>query len=490
MAPIHFDIDNYRSQHPEPWRGLLRRLGDQDAKFIHLSDGASGSAYRLGDRVVKFTTDPTETVAMGALVGLALKYVVRVYAVWRLPMDHSEFGVIWQEHLRPGERTWKDFGELASFYFSQVLIHPFDPMLVDQFDRWAKRRLTTTADEITKVPRIGHRGVRERPPSIEMEYPEHNPDQPFGNMVTHPRLPTTEQLDWLKALSAELQQHGIDFYDLNAGNMMRRDTQHVVIDLGMSAVRATKQRQTELVLSRLLMRAAQVIAALTVPDELSGVPNVWNAVAQRMGHDIKASLQRLGRGTKGNVYGLSDGTALKLTTDPAEVKASQHLLNRTKNKILRHIVKVLDVMTLADGLTAIKLERLRPPAPDWVEFFRTTEAYFLKQLKPVLPDEVLRFITAWRQSAETPDKTPERLSTADEMGDWSDINPGDEIEIRTNVRFPDQLPAPQKFDWLIGLARELEGVGIEFSDMNPGNIMRRPNGDYVVTDLGVSRIIG
>ncbi len=501
-TPAVFSIQAWKEAYPTIWAAVLKELGVADEKaFKYIKSGKNGSAYYFGDReVVKFTADTSEAESMALLVGEDTKFIVHVTDVFWLVKDWV--ACVRQERLEAGEPDWKEFGDIATFYFSVIVNHAFHPLAVDQFKDWCKLRLgvnknqpkaatiniqadDSTPIDIKRAPK-SDKPKPGAPRPIQFVH-EKNPNRALDPKFMNPNaaMPTDDKFEWFRGLCEELISLGISFYDLNAGNIMKRGNVHVVIDLGESdrmqnkPIKVLDINNTAASVLRVLATRVETVVAETVPDALRGKENLWRQLAARVGHNPDQTIKALGEGTKGTAYLLSNNTVLKITGDKQEAEAAATIMG----KKLKHIVEVYDVLDLHDdGLYAVTMEPLDKPEADWTEFFQTTELYFLNQLKPVLPADVRDFEITWKQNVIA------SFVVADGFDDWGDINPGDEVELKQNISWPARLPSQDKFLWLEGLAQEFKKLGIEFSDMNPGNIMRRKNGDHVVIDLGVSRV--
>jgi len=272
-----FSVQAFKAESPELWAKVMLELGaSSERMFRYIKDGRKGSAYRFGaNQVVKFTTDPNETEVMALLVGQDPKYIVKVFDVFWIPRRGKLVGCIRQEMVQPGANDWKRFGEVATFYFSQILNHPFDSRGVDQFRAWAIKRFSkhaqgeveVLADETTKVGPVRRKAADL--PEVEMPddliyFRENQPDKPFGDWVhSGAKMPTEEMFEWFRGLCEELEHFGIAFYDLNGGNMMKRGGVHVVIDLGLSIAEKPKEVRT-LEAAFLLEAAAERLERLLV----------------------------------------------------------------------------------------------------------------------------------------------------------------------------------------------------------------------------------
>jgi hypothetical protein len=243
--PAVFSAHAFGQAFPEIWRAVLQKLGvRQGSQLRYIKSGSRGSAYSLGNEVVKFTTDKTEVEAM-AKAGPDSQYIVSVKDVFWFPYPGvGHIGAIRQEKLQPASRDWKNFGDLASFYFDRVLTKgtAFQSNAVDQFKDWAVRRMSQRAQgsvvlalETTKVGRTKRQSPLK--PSDNIVFRELNPEAPFGDFVSEDvKMPTEEMFEWFRGLCKELESKGIYFHDLNGGNIMKRGGVHVALDLGHSRV--------------------------------------------------------------------------------------------------------------------------------------------------------------------------------------------------------------------------------------------------------------
>lgn len=223
-------------------------------------------------------------------------------------------------------------------------------------------------------------------------------------------------------------------------------------------------------------RADGFLVVAEPPEELASLENIWAVLAARLGIDPETKLQKLGSGLNGTAYLMPDGqNVLKITKDSSEAEAMAKLIGKKP----RHVVEVSRVIDLEGELFCIVQEKVDPPAQDWVNLFETTRVWFSEE-RPVTEENVKIFEEQWRYQAQA-----SFIKAEDEMGDWSDINPGDDaIKLTWPDRFDDR-----KIKWLYGLANELIGFGITFHDMNDGNIMRRGT-EHVLIDLGMSEVTG
>lgn len=235
---------------PALYKSLMRELGvEVGHKFDRLGGGSRGTAWKLPrGNVVKLTTDSSEAEAANKIKQKNLKTLYYVEDVYRFEFRKGFLYVITQELLGPGDRDYKNWGELATFYFHEILSQThFNKSVVPQFRDWCGRRLgggaAASVVEAADVPQQQTQPNLRRPSqqrekpreTNEHMFPEKDPMRDFGAWVDKGVKPPTEEFyGWFTQLCLELEQNQIEFYDLNAGNMMKRGNEHVVTDLGVS----------------------------------------------------------------------------------------------------------------------------------------------------------------------------------------------------------------------------------------------------------------
>ena len=193
-------------------------------------------------------------------------------------------------------------------------------------------------------------------------------------------------------------------------------------------------------------------------DVIRGIVERCGELLAKRGIDIHG-MKFLGMGNNGLAWELSDGRVLKVTTDDAEAAVAVHL----KGKAFKHIFHVYDVWAF----------------PGEYEGHRVYGLLTEKGLKK--PSELDRgmfwgLLRALREFSPDPD---------DEF-DLSDLG----RSLRTMMA-DEEYPAKAKqkvlelvkrFD-LAGMSGEFARLGVE-PDLHPGNIMQRPDGSFVVIDIG------
>ena len=195
----------------------VAKLGIKDVDGLQQlgSTGTHGTAFDLGDKVLKVTDDEREAKAASALVGKDVKGVVNFYGVWSL--GNTGAYAILQEKLLPINAS-----EAKSFN---------DALVTTAFPLWAKR----AGGSWDKVKALTKDYVKD---TVKKKFKSF--DSPEAKEFI---AKANEQWNLLvkkygvKELFETLTELGIEFSDYHAGNMMKReDGMLVLIDLGQSKV--------------------------------------------------------------------------------------------------------------------------------------------------------------------------------------------------------------------------------------------------------------
>jgi len=480
-----FPIDTVRTEDPAAWAAVCRELGvPPDHNFELLGSGAKGSAYSLSPtQAVKFTTDHSEAEALAKIAGKQLKTLVHVTPIKdKAGKEHpgvfsfafrSPGNLVYcivQERLEKGVAPeWKNFGELVSFYFDQVCSNkPFHPSAVQQCRDWAEKRQTAhrPVDLIkkdkgeepkpdgTRVGRIKRGGQAKPARNI---YEEVEPDRAFGDWpidLSKPLKP--EMWQWFETLCGELVSNGIEFHDLNGGNIMLRGSDHVVIDLGYSRTEGAgpiRQIQQagfirQLCMAAVPMQAMERLAKHAEAPSAKRDEATWSRLLARAGLSIDAESNHVGRGKFGDVFVFpAINRALKLTRDRVEVLAALTLMKHP----VPEAYTPYDAFKIAGyrGLYGIWMETLLPADlawSRWIDIFHEKSAS--TKFDPAFVSDFFR----WEF-----DELPEAV----------------------------QRSMPAGLDlWLEHAAEHLTAVGITHGDVHRKNIMRRPSGEHVLIDFG------
>lgn len=185
------------------WKELLVKNGINVGQ--KLGAGSYGVAFDIGsNQVLKVTGDVKEAVASNKLIGKNYKHLVKVFKVFKFPEQDGMWRGIVLEKLTPmsnGEkREWQRADSVIDKYFSNGLYSVFGK----------------TWKEWTAI-------VREKAESVSEEALEE----------------LEEALEDLEAFKLdeildELKSAGISFGDFHTGNLMKRQREYVITDLGQS----------------------------------------------------------------------------------------------------------------------------------------------------------------------------------------------------------------------------------------------------------------
>ena len=185
-------------------RPAVEPLGIRDPLAQRLGKGSFGTAYEVdllastGKRsVLKFTRDPTEAQASAFLCGRPSKYVVDIYKAWSLNWTHEK-----------GLRGW--------YVVHRAYLNP-----LSKKDTKLMHVLWTLYEDMDldlKFPRATHRAMADKWKSYireELEAQEMHAQQNLSR--------TMHLLGEVSTCVHALHGLGIDWEDIHADNMMRRD---------------------------------------------------------------------------------------------------------------------------------------------------------------------------------------------------------------------------------------------------------------------------
>lgn len=190
----------------------------------------------------------------------------------------------------------------------------------------------------------------------------------------------------------------------------------------------------------------------------------------------------LGTGTQGSAFELKDGRVLKVTMDQAEAQAASKL----KGKGNKHIAKIFDVFKFPEShsgvLYGVVTERLLPiPGTHAVPAASTGEAEALNNAL------TYSYLYDVMESTKGPwDRVYEVMGNA--LRNRTEDMPEAEAS-KVQKRFEDSQAVLERYG-IPGMVDELFKNGIGFKDFHAGNIMKKPDGDYVLIDLGYSNVPG
>ncbi|MHA2047013.1 MAG: hypothetical protein ACW99G_19665, partial [Candidatus Thorarchaeota archaeon] len=176
-----------------------------------LGAGSQGTAFDVGGKVLKITKDNKEAVASHKIMGDALKYVAKVEDVFRFP-DIPIYGIV-QERLNPLDKS-------DATNFNKLLVFTGLPV-------WLKSAATWD-DAVDKAMSY----VEKRKAKGDITSPEGKRMIQWADQF----LDSLEQKYNVRASWEELKGKGITFSDYQADNLMKRGSEYVLIDIGLSNV--------------------------------------------------------------------------------------------------------------------------------------------------------------------------------------------------------------------------------------------------------------
>lgn len=171
-----------------------------------LGKGTFGTAFDIGGKkVLKLTADKTEANAMAVVQAKPSPYIVKVYDVFQLGKKHVKgndvYGIV-QDKLSPPDAGFANF--IAQIR-PAILYKKPGYLTLKAFVQFYK----TLQKE------------REDDPSYLSDF-------------------TNQRLEWLAAVAKYFDDTGIKFHDFHKGNVMKKGSKHVMIDLGASKSPAAK----------------------------------------------------------------------------------------------------------------------------------------------------------------------------------------------------------------------------------------------------------
>lgn len=208
-----------------------------------LGAGTQGTAYDIGGKVLKITKDNKEAVASHKIMGDSMKYVAKVEDVFRFP-DSNLYGVV-QEKLAPMDSAdAKNFNKLLVFTGLPV---------------WLKNA-STWDDAVDKAMNY-----------VEKRKAKGNITSPEGKRMIQwadQFLDSLEKKYNVRASWEELKGKGITFSDYQADNLMKRGSEYVLIDIGLSDVSGGAEPPTLENLKRMIQTEIRSVFSLDEANEI------------------------------------------------------------------------------------------------------------------------------------------------------------------------------------------------------------------------------
>lgn len=448
-----------------------------------LGAGGNGVAFDLGQTVLKITKDTKEANSSAVIRGKDFPNIVKVFDVFRFP-DTEYFG-IWQEKLQPcpgqDKNEFTEFVtdvEVESGMFSKIWALGDWKEIVDHAMEGAREDSESTAESVGRV--------RKEIMVLQRKY----------------------QMD---KIVAQLKAAKIKFRDFHGGNIMLRGSEHVLIDLGYSQSPRRKVANLEGIVGLVtnLVEGPPPIPASqrATPRSQGKVVGITDVQARpfikknaeklaKKGINVN-SLRPIGTGTRGIAYDVGGDRVMKVTNDAQEAIAA----NKLKGLNLKRVVKIFDVFRFPDSDPRLK------------EIYGVVQ----EKLEPLDGSDNVgggKVLAVSGEAAELNDILMELQlpQTIAKSYDWDVVAKTIRDHVSTEVRrkYPqfatddiDRKYAEKYAEKMNGLwntvtkkfhiddmVRELSAKGIRFHDYHAGNIMKRTNGDYVVIDIGYSKVAG
>ena len=243
---------------------LITRWAGLSGDPAFLGAGSKGKAYLFGDRVLKITSDISEAKAAALISGEEHPNVYRIDKVGRTPA--GKFAIVYefldypnQSMVKAAEIMW---GRVSFAGENKEKYYAWNPRTLSR----ARQLTENLIRELRERPEVlgkSHEGWGSIRPKIEkvaermgwseqdkMDFSEFwlldyglserkSLDTP-GNVVLHAtevlKNPIADYYNQLATGLTWLKQHGIQFNDLKTSNIMEKNNQIAVIDIGYSTV--------------------------------------------------------------------------------------------------------------------------------------------------------------------------------------------------------------------------------------------------------------
>lgn len=186
----------------------------------------------------------------------------------------------------------------------------------------------------------------------------------------------------------------------------------------------------------------------------------------------------IGKGTRGVVFDIGGGKALKITDDISEAKVAEQL----KNKDLRGLYRTFGAYQFTNYPTSNQLEKLK--SEDLENEIK--DVYFIVMEK--LHGNRSRALPIRRMG----DKLGSILHFISDTSssEWSDKNfkrflEKENLDLLTNATGGSEQLTDDMIEMAYGL-NYLNKLGIDFNDLHEGNIMFNSKGEPVIIDIGYS----
>lgn len=411
--------------------------------------GEHGIAYDMGgEKVLKVTDDSGEAEVSTGLIGKKLGHVCQIFDAFKL-VGSELYGIV-QEKLSPISDA-----EIAEFN---------DALVVTGITVWLKQNRgdwEKTKDQTIKFVRS--EAKKERPRRVHKELEP----QAYMEMANEAYKLLNNKYK-LKDVHNELKSAGVEYYDYQGANLMKRGADFVAADLGGAGAKGGKQPPMLEALFREFgthqpTGNTNKKSPSWRPEQIGGkLGDVEKAITkhaktlEKRGIAINPN-QKLGSGSFGIAYEISykgRRMVVKMTTDEKEAKASNHV----KGKPTKHVVRIVDVFQLKGtdvyGIVQEKLEQ--PSEEDKSEF-----------------DDFMEYVELIKGGNEIVNGDPEGLSEKIRKVFAKKPHLIDDFEEKMDhFQFGE-------------IIKELHSLDVEFLDFHRENIMKRGS-TFVIIDLGMS----
>lgn len=394
-----------------------------------LGAGSYGMALELQDgRVMKVTTDRQEAQASHKIQGRRGVHVVNVLKAFRFP-NSDVYGIV-QERLQP-------LGPVEKHRLGVAL------RVVDHFIR-----------EIGYNVAYGKGWANFTALAKEWSDDVYDRSDVAAAVNTMRRFSLDRMMD-------EVHARGILFYDYHTENIMKRGDRYVITDLGQSTVHGAIDPLA-------IEQKGPGRAGVKPGDTTAFEDELLNNRELLIKNNIRP-IKFLDHGSRGEAYLCANGDVLKVTMDRSEALASMKALG----KDLKTVVSVRKVFAFPGdlGFYGILQERLQPLSNREKSELHSAN----KVVERILQNRVGAYSRGW-------DGFIKQVAVNLKAVGLQKGNPH-------YTRAVDALNVYVKFG-LNRMMDEVLSLGVLFADYHIGNVMKRPGGGYVITDLGASKVLG
>lgn len=417
---------------PKLWDRLSTSAQLPEGPYEILGRGTRGTAYAIDEaRVLKITNDKSEAVG-AALVRDApdpLGNAQRIESVWFLKgAGVSAFAIV-QERLNQMEDgdPWADLSDLWPAWSRTNGYAPIMPEVVETFFD----------------------------------------DSEAAGLVDAEDPSWMAFKAWFTALANYFDSISLRYHDFWHRNLLMRGEQHVAIDFGYSISLASEAPNIDVIAKYKTARAMRIMAS-KIPSAIDAQTfgeDVWQRLCARIDHDPADTLRSIGEGSQGRAFPINSGRILKITQDINEAQAALRIKAKPNHTVFTcyDVFRIPADKTLsgANGCFAIVQERLEHITDlNWENFFTLVELFYNDEQYSLTQYDASSFrrFKLW-------------LDRREEEGPSSN--------------FTEQLL------WLADFAKHMKDIGVKISTSElVYNVMQRPNGDVVATDLGYSEVAG